>query len=257
MKNFKIKWYLILLIILNFNYCSKTESITTPINHPPKAFIILESDTVVINNIVSMSCSVEDPDENESFTYNWLSFKVTENSTEEDYEINTGENGGQFIKRGVNARWTPSLADGKYLIFCYVQDKDYESVLALKIINVINFSDVFALTDANYYNAEEQSEFYNLLFYIIRNNSQYIIEMNICGSPHSVLEEKNYNNWITYSENDCVLRTKIQLFPDEEMVANDYIPKKSGLFRYKYKYDILETGEKNQQFFSNEFQVLK
>ena len=76
-------------------------------NQPPTlAYIETAFDTVAVCNNLELTCVVEDP-ENDSCTYEWESFKVTEESTEEDYEFDYFMNKGEFIQTGKTALWEP------------------------------------------------------------------------------------------------------------------------------------------------------
>ncbi len=112
MMSHKLIYGLISVVLLLLISCESSEKITSSspskeqiirTNLPPTdALIESITDTVCMSGTVSLTCKTEDP-ENDPFTFEWASFKVTENSTVENYEFDYWRNRGRFISTGKEA----------------------------------------------------------------------------------------------------------------------------------------------------------
>jgi hypothetical protein len=146
MTNHKLNFGLIFILLLFFISCESADKVTSGSpddeakiknNLPPtSAVLISDTDTVAVCGQLNVTCLAEDP-ENDLLKYEWASFKVTESSTEENYELNYWLNRGEFLQTEKNAVWKPGKLAGKYLILCNVKDKAGYELTAKKIIHAV------------------------------------------------------------------------------------------------------------------------
>jgi len=136
----------VFLLLLIISSCSPEDQITNSESYPalkiktnqPPTIVSFESaaDTMAICGTLDFTCQAQDPD-SDSLFYEWASFKITNDSSEGDYDVFYNLNRGEFIRGGEAAIWQPGRLAGKYLIICNVHDKAGYEVDTSEIVNVI------------------------------------------------------------------------------------------------------------------------
>lgn len=250
MKKKKFKIFIIVLITIYVTACINDDSGVDPVtystkvitNKPPiSATIILESETVFINDTTIISCTVEDPDENESFSFEWTSFKVTENSTDNDYKYDYFKNRGVFVHRGGNALWTPAMTNGKYIIICIAKDKAGNELSATKIINAVVGAGISAITDTTTYYSNGTLNYDQLVHYTVANYTADTIEFINYGPPHIAIEKKIKDKWKLYKSTHITSWIDsdpyLVLGPGDESSEIEFVPTEEGIYRLKILYD--------------------
>jgi len=175
-------------------------------NLPPTG-ITLESsaDTISFWENLNLTCSVEDP-ENDPLTYEWSAYRITDNSTLENYEIiklSYWLNQGEFILSGKEAIWKPGKLEGKNLIVCNVQDKAGYEITAKKVVQVVSAGTVSVLTDKITYQAADFDTVFDDFFwphlkftYMVKNALE--IKANLYGCNSYItpgVQKKEDNQW--------------------------------------------------------------
>jgi len=242
---------------VNIEPTQKEKGIKT--NQPPTlAYIETEFDTVAVCNNLELTCIVEVP-ENDSCTYEWESFKVTEESTEEDYHFDYFMNKGEFTQAGKTALWKPGKLDGKYLLLCIAKDKGGYEIVAKKIVNV-NLEGCLSLTtDKTIY---QPFDFYEVseryLTLTISNKTNYMVIPRSFGEFITAVLQKNIENkWSSYSNFEDTSGILI-LEPGEEYENQWENPYEEGIYRFYvlYKTEVTKSIY-TDTLFSNEFKVAK
>lgn len=214
MKNLTLIYGINFLIFLFFVSC---EISTTPgaqenelrikTNLPPTS-ITLESsaDTITLWDSLNLTCTVEDP-ENDPLSYEWTSYRITANSTLENYEIiklSYWLNQGEFILYGKDAIWKPGKLEAKHLIVCNVQDKAGYEITAKKVVQVVSAGTVSVLTDKITYRVTDFDTVYHNIFwphlnftYMVKNALEIKANLYGCGSNITPgVQKKEDNQWI-------------------------------------------------------------
>ena len=257
-----------LILCLAAVSCTYNEKIVEPTkkevkiitNQPPtSAKIVLESDTVLINGTVGITCTVEDPDTNENFTFEWGSFKATENSTDDNYEYDYWHNMGTIVKEGTDALWSPGMAEGKYVIFCSAQDKGGVSLFTTKIISAINGAGITALTDSLVYHTDGTHNMNNMIIIRMYNFTDKSLEIDVCPNPQILIEKYESNEWIEYcltgggcsADKDPIG----YINPGVYYRSEEPVPIVPGIFRIKMKYDVVDNRKKDEYLYTTVFEV--
>ena len=265
-----IRKFISFLYIINLlNSCTMSDTSLNSIdnsnqiktNHPPiSATLIFESDTVLINKSVCITCIVEDLDENENFSFEWTSFKVTENSTDDVYVFDYWKNRGEFLQDGVNTFWTPAMAEGKYIIFCIAKDKGGAEIFTSKIINAKVGFGFTLVTDTLLYYTNGTSDQNNLLSYTLTNHSEIIFCVNACGLPVKSIEKKESDKWNSYAPITYWCRADIDPYgpfgPNGKLTENLIIPPDPGIYRLTVPYGIYPKRSWDKILYSGEFEVV-
>jgi hypothetical protein len=225
---------------------------------PTLAYIKTASDTVAVCDSLELMCNVEDP-ENDSCSYEWDSFKVTEESTEEDYEFDYFMNKGGFIQTGKTALWEPGKLDGKYLLLCIASDKAGNEISAKKIVNV-NFNNCLSLTtDTTVYKPLYLDELNTsqLKLKIINNTKYGIIPRSDANFFIEGILKKDDGNWINYLDYQTT-SSSITLETGEEILQESWPPINAGIFRFFVPYKLEANNPVfTDTLYSNEFKVVK
>ncbi len=210
MMNYRLIYGLTSIMLLFFISCDSDDTVTSgsidneiniKTNLPPTR-VTLESisDTVCMTGTITLTCQAEDP-ENDPFTYEWASFKLTENSTVENYEFDYWHNRGRFISTGKEAIWKPAKLEGKYLILCDVKDKAGYELTATKILQVIVADCPLSMRTENV--KYDLSDLYPGTWLevvaIIQNYLEHTVTVPQCGAPTTGVEKKVDNQWTTFS----------------------------------------------------------
>lgn len=184
-------------------------------NLPPTSISLVSSaDTVSFWEKVNLTCLVEDP-ENDPLSYEWISYRITDNSTLENYEIIKIAhwlNRGEFMSAGKDAVWNPGKIEGKYLIVCNVQDKAGYEISTQKIVNVIAIECASMLTAKCTYDFSDfdtsridPRDHHLNLFFIVKNSLSQKVNLYGCGwlvTPG--VHIKMNDQWLVYLDpNGC------------------------------------------------------
>lgn len=116
---------------------------------------------------IQFSCSAKDPD-HDSLTYNWYSFKLSDNSDPNQFKIIKTDYNGQFLEQGAKVRWKPGALKGNYLILLKVTDiAGYEEVKDV-IINVEhnlcdNIQMVFTVSEIEKKSIDEYAQLFDIV----------------------------------------------------------------------------------------------
>ena len=231
------------------------------INHSPvSATLVFESDTVLINKPIGVTCIAEDPDENEIFSFEWTSFKVTENSTDDHYDFDYWKNRGEFIQEGPNTLWTPAAAEGKYIIFCLAKDKGGAEIFASKIINAKVGFGFTLITDTLLYYTNGTFDDTNLLSCTLTNDSEHIYGINACGLPVLGIEKKESDGWRWYISVPHFCTGDMDLYgacyPNSKIIQYLILPTDPGIYRLVAPYDIYPERTFDINLYSGEFEVV-
>ena len=270
MKYIKSLEMLIIYMLILVGSCTNYESNVEPFTKntriitnqaPTSATIVFDADTVFINDTVGVSCIVEDPDENESFSFEWASFKVTENSTDDNYEYDYWRNNGKFIRGGANAFWTPGMAIGKYIIFCNAMDKGGVQLFTTKIINASLGAGITALTDSITYHTDGTYSRSNRIYIRLYNYSNDILKVNICRGPQVLFERMDLYIWGEYSPAGGGCRADMEpysyIYPDQYITSIDRVPLAPGFYRLKIEYQKGGSKIGKEYIYTTEFEVKK
>jgi hypothetical protein len=268
MKNIIVQSFVIIPILIIINSCTHYEQVVEPVTPEPKiitnhaptsATIILTSDSIFINDTVGVSCTVVDPDENETFSYEWASYKATENSTEDNYKFDYWKNNGEFARGGEHALWTPATEVGKYVLFCIASDKGGVQILASKLINAKNGFGITALTDSITYYTDGTQNYTNLVHYDLYNFSNDILVINTCGQPHIQSEILISGEWNLYQKTSWVCPANTSPFgyvnPNNYSRHYDNVPPETGIFRFKVQFSRVGSETKYEYIYTTAFEV--
>ena len=174
-------------------------------NQPPQIVeLISDSEDINIEEALRITCIATDPD-NDSLTYLWESFKVTDESTPENYEIIFSLNKGTFKETGKTALWRPAHLPGKYVIICLIKDIAAYEEHAVKIIDVKvdknlkdKLSENVVIPEGNIDTKITISMYEDICNDQIRKFMIYCFTENIYGSSGYFIEnnfESFYNVW--------------------------------------------------------------
>ncbi len=224
MINNKSAEVMMLFLISIFFSCESTDTVTSGLsgngimiktNLPPTSISLTSSaDTISFWENINLTCVVEDP-ENDPLTYEWTSYRVTDNSSLENYEIIElvyWLNQGVFTASGSEAVWIPGKLEGKYLILCYVQDKAGYEVSDKIIVQVVSAGSVTALTDKFTYrlgdfdtSAPYPGYYYLNLDFKVQNHVELKTNFYGCGLVITPgVEKMKDNQWSVYfGPNGC------------------------------------------------------
>jgi hypothetical protein len=214
-REIKFPVYIFALIsMLNFWSCGSTDQVTSDApdqelvvktNLPPTGISLASSaDTVSFWGDVDLTCTVEDP-ENDPITCEWSSYRLTDNSTLERYEIIYWLNHGEFSGTGQDVIWKPGKVVGPYLIFCNAKDEFGYEIIGKKMIRVVSTECVFVFTDKITYRSSDFDTNYwpHLNFYYTVTN-RLDIQANLygCGYITPGLQKKIADQWNQLIEPD-------------------------------------------------------
>jgi len=258
----------VFLLLLIISSCSSEDQITNGESYPslkiktnqPPTIVSFGSnaDTVSICGTIDFTCQAQDPD-NDSLYYEWASFKITNDSSEGDYDVFYKLNRGEFISGGEAAVWQPGKLDGKYLIICNVHDKAGYEVDTSKIVNVTLGGCLSAITEKVSYNVFDGYPNYNL-YITVRNYEYYQItlqgELHI--RPH--IEKKKDDNWeLYYSPSLTGYGEGPQGMFFGEVIHNYWwVPSEKGQYRLFIRFNTGHYWEPlTDTLYSNEFEVIE
>jgi hypothetical protein len=266
----------VFLLLLVISSCSPEDQITNgepypalkiKTNQPPTiASFGSNTDTVSICGAIDFSCQAQDPD-NDSLFYEWASFKITNDSSDADYDVFYNLNRGEFIRGGEAAVWKPGRLDGKYLIICNVHDKAGYEVDTSKIVNVILAGCLSAITENITYVITDNLPNSNLLFnpynhflFSVRNYKykQITFQGDAQIEPH--VEKKKDDKWELYYRATGI---SFEEGPPEMILGEVFksiwmVPSKPGLYRLFIRYNTGHYWEQlTDTLYSNEFEVIE
>ena len=238
----------------------KETKITT--NLPPTSVKLeVSSDSVFVDDTVFVSCAVEDP-ENDSITYDWAAFKVTDNSTEGDYLLLYSLEHGEFIETGREAVWKPGFINGKYLILCNITDKAGYEVTAAKIVRVHAEGKLRMQTNKNKYTRSEFVSSDTPFVTIYNYRYPAITFLTKDGYIFGLVEEKLSDRWqkIGPFGGDCVICEAVPVQLDSAEVVSSRFGAGlwPGHYRLWLEYSIGDFFESTRDtLYSNEFEVIE
>jgi len=272
MRNMKIilSVNFVFLLFLIISSCSSEDQITNSESYPalkiktnqPPTIVLFESaaDTVSICGTLDFTCQAQDPD-NDSLYYEWASFKITNDSSEGDYDVFYNLNRGEFISGGEAAVWQPGKLDGKYLIICNVHDKAGYEVDTSKIVNVNLEGCLSAVTDKIIYNQNEEH-----ITGIIKNELYDVVFFEACGVIEGEIERKVDDNWEFFmggfmctGDRTAVISVDFgeeKLFYSRETLNSLPVGVYRKSFKYRFPYDYSHAPP-SETIYSNEFEVCK
>ncbi len=172
-------------------------------NLPPTSISLTSTaDTVTFWENIILTCTVENP-ENDPLTYEWSSYRLSENSTLENYEVIYWLNHGEFNGTDQDVVWKPGRIAGPYLILCNVKDKAGYEITGKKILQVVSTECMSVLTDKiTYRSSDFDSIYHNLPWpylkfsYTVTNNLD--LKANLYGCDMTItpgLQKKISNQW--------------------------------------------------------------
>ena len=249
----------------NVEPTQKGKGITT--NQPP-AFAHIETafDTVAVCDNLELTCILEDP-ENDPCTYKWDSFKVTEESTEENYHFDYFMNKGEFIQTGKAALWEPGKLNGKYLLLCIASDKAGNEISAKKIVNV-KFTGCLSIgTDSLVYKIVGKYKVVNISYMFRNYQSTRVVLRGFIDRLDPIYEKKENDNWIVYYERYYYGYEDIEHIPQIPIVSytsqlekpmTDILSLDAGTYRFFVPYTFGSFyGSFTDTLYSNEFKVVE
>jgi hypothetical protein len=266
----------VFLLFLIIPSCSSEDQITNGESYPnlkiktnqPPTIVSFGSaaDTVSICGTIDFTCHAQDPD-SDSLYYEWASFKITNDSSDNDYDVFYDLNRGEFIREGETAVWQPGKLEGKYLIICNVHDKAGYEVDSSKIVNVTLAGCLSAMTEYLTYTISDSLPNSNLLFdpyshlwFDIRNNKyeQITLQGDAQIEPH--VEKKKDDNWELYYRATSISRGEgpPEMIFSEVFKSIWMVPSKSGQYRLFFRYNTGYYWEPlTDTLYSNEFEVIE
>ncbi|MBN2612023.1 MAG: hypothetical protein JXB00_10750 [Bacteroidales bacterium] len=264
------------LLFLIIPSCNPEDQVTNSESYPalkiktnqPPTIVAFEStaDTVSICGTLDFTCHAQDPD-SDLLYYEWASFKITNESSEDDYDVFYNLNRGEFIRGGEAAIWQPGKLDGKYLIICNVHDKAGYEVDTSKTVNVTLVGCLSAMTEYLTYTITDNLPNSNLLFnpynrlwFNVRNYKyeQIILEGDAQIEPH--VENKIDDKWELYYR---ATGFSMEEGPPEMIFGEVFksiwmVPSKPGQYRL---FILFNTGHYweplTDTLYSNEFEVIE
>jgi hypothetical protein len=212
MMNYRLIYGLTSIMLLFFISCDSDDKVTSgsidkeinnKTNLPPTSITLTASaDTVSVCDLLNLNCLVEDP-ENDSLTYEWSSYRLTENSTLDNYQVIYWLNHGEFSGTDKDVVWKPGRIAGPYLILCNVKDKAGYEITGKKILQVVSTECMSVLTDKiTYRSSDFDSIYHNLPWphlkfsYTVTNNLD--LKANLYGCDMTItpgLQKKISNQW--------------------------------------------------------------
>lgn len=161
--NYHITVYIsIIFLVFNFLLCEDNKapisidelSQRIKTNFPPTIKELKSSSReITVCDTLNLLCDADDPD-NDSLAYEWISFKLSDASTIDVYQIIKTLFVGNFLNSGKSVLWKPGILKGKYLIISKVTDTaGYESSEEV-VINVThklckNIQMLFSIQEVN------------------------------------------------------------------------------------------------------------
>jgi len=266
----------VFLLFLTIPSCSPEDQITNGESYPalkiktdqPPIIMSFESaaDTVSICGALDFTCQAQDPD-NDSLYYEWASFKITNDSSDQDYDVFYTLNRGEFISEGEAAVWQPGRLDGKYLIICNVHDKAGYEVDTSKIVNVtlggclsaITENITYAITD-NLPNSNLLFNPYNRFWFSVRNYKyeQITFQGDAQIEPH--VEKKINDKWELYYRATGISfgEGPPEMIFGEVFESIWMVPSKPGQYRLFIRFNTGHYWEPlTDTLYSNEFEVIE
>jgi len=216
------------------------------------------ADTVSICGTIDFTCHAQDPD-NDSLYYEWASFKITNDSSGEDYDVFYNLNRGEFIRGGEAAVWQPGKLDGKYLILCNVHDKAGYEVDTSKIVNVTLEGCLSAITGKVTYSVIDGYPNYYLDI-TLRNYeyTQITLQGELHIRPH--IEKKTDDVWDLYysADNSSIIDGPPQVNFGEVFHSYWWVPSEQGQYRLFIRFNTGHYWEPlTDTLYSNEFEVIE
>jgi len=289
----KLMYGLTSVLLSFFIACQSTDNVTSgspykePIiktNQPPTSIALNSSaDTVSFWGSIKLSCSVEDP-ENDPLTYEWSSYRLTENSTLENYQIIYWLNHGDFSGTDKDVIWKPGKIAGPYLLLCNVKDKAGYEITAKRIVQVLSTECVSVLTDKITYRSSDFDSIYHnfpqphLNFSYTVKNALFNVKANLYGCDMAItpgVQKKTNNRWVqsikpdgcqhAFSHDPLPEFIRVEVFAGEEVQDSLWAPSlgwtsfEPGQYRLFIPYNLgpYQGGALLDTLFSNEFEVIE
>ena len=224
---------------------------------PVSAVLEIRSDSIFVEDTLRITCTVVDP-ENDSITFEWAAFKVTDNSTDDHYELLYSLDHGEFIKAGREAMWKPGYVNGRYLILCNATDIAGYEITALKIVHINAAGSLGAKTSKVKYSTSEFSSS-DTSFVSIYNYRYRVMTFDApCERIIAGVEAKYDDGWHLIHE--CLLGISGSVQFDSAQSASFNIAPSltQGHYRLLFEYYVGNLYESQKyNLYSNEFEVVE